>query len=98
MSRKILVTGAAGFIGYHTAGRLLDRGESVIGIDNLSDYYDVSLKAARLPRLQARPGFQFRRLDVSDRPAMAELFAGGEIDRVVHLAAQAGVRYSLVNP
>src|SRR5690349_8836112 len=98
MSRKILVTGAAGFIGSHTAGRLLDRGESVVGIDNLSDYYDVSLKEARLARLQARDGFEFRRMDVADRQGMAELFAGGEIDRVIHLAAQAGVRYSLVNP
>src|SRR5688500_13511397 len=98
MASTILVTGAAGFIGYHVAQRLLDRGDTVIGVDNLSDYYDVSLKEARLARLVGRPGFEFRRLDVADREGMAELFSGGAIDRVVHLAAQAGVRYSLVNP
>ncbi len=95
---RILVTGAAGFIGFHLAGRLLDRGDQVVGIDSLNAYYDVRLKEDRLSRLQSRDGFSFQRIDVSDRAAMAELFAEGEFDRVVHLAAQAGVRYSLENP
>lgn len=95
---KVLVTGAAGFIGYTLSSKLLDRGDQVTGIDNLNDYYDVSLKEARLARLQARPGFAFRRLDISDREAMRGLFAGDRFDCVVNLAAQAGVRYSLVNP
>ena len=95
---KILVTGAAGFIGSGVSRVLLDRGDTVIGLDNLNDYYDVSLKEARLARLLPEPGFEFVRLDVADRPGMERLFAGGAFDRVVHLAAQAGVRYSLENP
>jgi UDP-glucuronate 4-epimerase len=95
----VLVTGVAGFIGYHVAAALLGRGETVIGIDILNDYYEVSLKEARLARLAARPGFDFHRLDIADREPVAALVAGRpEIDRIVHLAAQAGVRYSLVNP
>ncbi len=94
---KILVTGAAGFIGFHVAQALLQRGETVIGIDNLNDYYDVNLKLARLANLQ-QPNFQFYKLDLADRQAMEDLFANHAFDRVVHLAAQAGVRYSLQNP
>ena len=95
---KILVTGAAGFIGSATTRRLLDRGDEVIGIDNLSHYYDVSLKEARLQRLLGRQGFTFHRLDIGDAAAMQSLFREAKPDRVVHLAAQAGVRYSLENP
>jgi UDP-glucuronate 4-epimerase len=95
---KILVTGAAGFIGYHTALRLLERGDEVTGVDNLNDYYDVSLKEARLARLRARGNFRFEQIDIADRDRMAELFARLRPERVIHLAAQAGVRYSLVNP
>lgn len=95
---KVLVTGAAGFIGMHVAGRLLARGDEVVGLDNLNDYYEVSLKEARLARLQSQPGFSFVKLSVEDRPGMAALFETGGFDRVVHLAAQAGVRYSLKNP
>lgn len=95
---KILVTGAAGFIGLHTASALLARGDNVVGIDNLNTYYDVRLKEARLAQLTPLPGFRFRKLDIADRPAMAELFAREKFDRVVHLAAQAGVRYSIENP
>ena len=95
----VLVTGVAGFIGYHVARALLGRGEAVVGIDNLNDYYEVSLKEARLARLAGRPGFSFRRLDIADHDAISELLAEeSRIDRIVHLAAQAGVRYSLVNP
>lgn len=94
----ILLTGAAGFIGLHTAQRLLARGDTVVGIDNLNDYYDVGLKAARLATLQAHPGFRFARLDVADRSAMDALVAGERFDAVVHLAAQAGVRYSITHP
>ncbi len=95
----VLVTGAAGFIGYHVADALLARGESVVGLDNLNDYYEVALKQARLARLETQAAFSFRRADVADREAVAALFADRpDIDRVVHLAAQAGVRYSLVNP
>jgi UDP-glucuronate 4-epimerase len=94
----LLVTGAAGFIGYHTARRLLERGDRVVGLDNLNDYYDVRLKEARLAQLQQLPGFEFVKLDVVDRAAMSELFARRRFERVVHLAAQAGVRYSLENP
>jgi UDP-glucuronate 4-epimerase len=94
----ILVTGAAGFIGYHVANRLLERGDEVVGLDNLNDYYDVSLKEARLARLRAHAKFSFERIDVADREAMADLFARVKPRRVVHLAAQAGVRYSLTNP
>ena len=95
---KILVTGAAGFIGMHTAERLLWRGDEVVGLDNLNDYYDVSLKRARLARLEPGPGFRFVELDVGDRAGMENLFARERFDRVIHLAAQAGVRYSLTNP
>lgn len=95
---KVLVTGAAGFIGMHTSLRLLDRGDEVVGIDNLNDYYDPRLKRARLAQLTPRPGFRFLQLDVGDQPAMRALFAEERFDRVVHLAAQAGVRYSLQNP
>jgi UDP-glucuronate 4-epimerase len=95
---NILVTGAAGFIGMHTAQRLLARGDQVVGVDNLNDYYDVTLKQARLARLQASAGFRFVRLDVADRERVEALFAAERYDRVIHLAAQAGVRYSLRNP
>ena len=95
----ILLTGAAGFIGYHVAGELLARGETVIGVDSLNDYYDPRLKQARLDRLLARGGFVFHRLDVSDRNAVGDVFSKNkEIDRIIHLAAQAGVRHSLVDP
>jgi UDP-glucuronate 4-epimerase len=95
---RVLVTGAAGFIGSHVAHRLLDRGDDVVGLDNVNDYYDVSLKEARLTRLTERSGFQFQHRDVADRPGIAKLFAQGGFEKVVHLAAQAGVRYSLTNP
>lgn len=98
MSSAILVTGAAGFIGYHVAQALLARGDTVLGIDNLNSYYDPALKEARLARLTSRAGFGFERIDLADRAAVAALFAQHDIDRVVHLAAQAGVRYSLTNP
>jgi UDP-glucuronate 4-epimerase len=93
-----LVTGSAGFIGYHTAERLLARGDQVLGVDNLNDYYDVRLKEARLERLTRHPGFRFHRLDIADRAAMERLFAAEKPKRVIHLAAQAGVRYSIQNP
>ncbi len=95
---RVLVTGAAGFIGSVLAHRLLDRGDEVVGLDNLNDYYDVRLKEARLARLQAREGFHFVKLDIVDRRAMAELFRDQKFDAVVHLAAQAGVRYSIEHP
>lgn len=95
---RILVTGAAGFIGMHVARALLARGDEVVGVDNLNDYYDVRLKTARLASLQCEAAFRFERVDVADTLAVAELFARGGFDRVVHLAAQAGVRYSLHNP
>jgi len=94
----ILVTGAAGFIGSHVAARLLARGDTVIGLDNLNDYYDVTLKEARLARLTSQPGFRFVKLDVADRDGMTAMFERQRPDRIVHLAAQAGVRYSLQNP
>jgi len=94
----ILVTGAAGFIGYHVARRLLERGDTVLGLDNLNDYYDVRLKKARLAQLKPFKKFEFRKLDLVNRKGMAALFATYKFRRVVHLAAQAGVRYSLVNP
>jgi UDP-glucuronate 4-epimerase len=93
-----LVTGAAGFIGYHVAERLLEQGEPVLGCDNLSPYYDVALKEARLDRLRARNGFEFARCDVGDRSAVAGLFEGKPPRRVIHLAAQAGVRHSIKDP
>jgi UDP-glucuronate 4-epimerase len=95
---KILVTGAAGFIGSHVAHRLVDRGDTVVGLDNLNDYYDPTLKDARLARLTPKPGFEFVKLDLSDASGMAKLFKEQRFDRVIHLAAQAGVRYSLENP
>lgn len=95
---KIVLTGAAGFIGMHTTLRLLARGDTVVGVDNLNDYYDVTLKEARLARLASYPNFSFHKLDVADRDAMANLFAQEKPHRVIHLAAQAGVRYSLTNP
>src|SRR3989339_1096949 len=93
-----LVTGAAGFIGMHISLRLLARGDRVIGVDNLNDYYDVTLKQARLARLQPYANFNFQQLDVADREGMAALFAAEKPEGVIHLAAQAGVRYSLTNP
>jgi UDP-glucuronate 4-epimerase len=95
---RVLVTGAAGFIGYHTAARLLDRGDEVIGLDNLSPYYDVSLKEARLKRLKAHARFRFVKADLADRDAVEATFAEEKPERVIHLAAQAGVRYSLDHP
>ena len=95
---RILVTGAAGFIGYWVARRLLERGDEVVGLDNLNAYYDVSLKEARLGNLRALRGFEFVRADLADRAAMAELFAASRFDAIVNLAAQAGVRYSIDNP
>lgn len=94
----ILVTGAAGFIGFYVSQRLLDRGEIVLGLDNLNPYYDVQLKRDRLAQLQTHANFQFYPLDLADRGAIAALFATHSPDRVIHLAAQAGVRYSLENP
>jgi len=95
---KYLVTGAAGFIGFYVSQRLLAAGHSVVGIDNLNDYYDVSLKLARLAQLENKDGFEFIKLDLADREGMAALFAGQRFERVIHLAAQAGVRYSIENP
>ncbi|RED54020.1 SDR family NAD(P)-dependent oxidoreductase [Aestuariispira insulae] len=95
----VLVTGAAGFIGMHVSQFLLDRGEKVVGIDNLNDYYDVNLKYARRDRLVGRNGFEFRQVDITDRDALKKMVEERpDIDRIVHLAAQAGVRYSLENP
>ena len=95
---RILVTGAAGFIGYHAALALLQRGDTVVGIDNLNDYYDVSLKQSRLDQLAPHSDFSFIRADLADRDAMARIFAEHRPQRVVHLGAQAGVRYSIENP
>ncbi|MEZ5943686.1 MAG: NAD-dependent epimerase [Planctomycetaceae bacterium] len=95
---KILVTGAAGFIGFHLSTRLLERGDEVVGYDNVNDYYSVDLKEARLAQLTAKPGFTFVRADLADRPRMDEVFAEHKFDAVVNLAAQAGVRYSLQKP
>ncbi|HEX9139390.1 MAG TPA: NAD-dependent epimerase [Steroidobacteraceae bacterium] len=95
---KVLVTGAAGFIGSFTAQRLLARGDEVVGLDNMSDYYDVALKRARLARLEAMPGFRFVKMELADQTAMAGLFAAERFDRVVHLGAQAGVRHSIEHP
>lgn len=94
----VVVTGAAGFIGYHVARRLLERGDHVLGLDNLNDYYDVRLKEARLAQLSPFERFRFHRMDLVDRAGMSALFADRSIRRVVHMAAQAGVRYSLANP
>ncbi len=95
---KFLVTGAAGFIGFHVSERLLAAGYQVIGIDNLNDYYDVNLKLARLDLLKKHPAFRFDKMDLADREAMASLFAREQFQRVIHLGAQAGVRYSIDNP
>ena len=95
---KVLLTGAAGFIGMHVCERLLARGDEVVGVDNLNDYYDVALKEARLARLTPNPRFRLSRLDIADRAGIAELFEHERPQRVINLAAQAGVRYSLVNP
>lgn len=94
---KFLITGAAGFIGFHVSQRLLEAGHQVTGIDNLNDYYEVSLKEARLAQITS-PDFVFKKIDLADRAAMEQLFAEGKFDRVIHLAAQAGVRYSIENP
>ena len=98
LSMKVLVTGAAGFIGFHLSRRLLTAGVEVLGLDNLNDYYDVGLKQSRLAQLQEYPGFSFVRADLTDTGAIEQVFREGGCDRVVHLAAQAGVRYSLENP
>lgn len=98
MAEKILVTGVAGFIGFHTAKALLDRGDTVFGIDNLNDYYDVRLKEARLAQLTGRSGFSFERCNIAHSVSIAHLFAAQKFQSVVHLAAQAGVRYSIDNP
>jgi UDP-glucuronate 4-epimerase len=98
---KVLVTGAAGFIGFHVCQALLARGDHVVGIDNLNDYYSVQLKLARLDLLQTHANaqnFQFLKLDIADKQALTELFLKHKPERVVHLAAQAGVRYSIQNP
>jgi UDP-glucuronate 4-epimerase len=96
---SILVTGAAGFIGYHTSRALLERGERVIGLDNINDYYDIRLKKARLARLQDRPSFRFVKLDLADRDGVLALVAANQdLTGIIHLAAQAGVRHSLKNP
>jgi len=95
---KVLVTGAAGFIGFHLSKKLLARGDTIIGIDNLNDYYDVRLKQDRLAQLTPQAGFTFAELDIADRNAIEKLFADHQFDRVIHLAAQAGVRYSIENP
>ena len=95
---KILLTGAAGFIGFHTARKLLARGDEVVGLDNLNDYYDPTLKRARLAILEPEPKFRFVKMDLADRGGMKALFAREKFPRVIHLAAQAGVRYSLENP
>jgi UDP-glucuronate 4-epimerase len=96
--RKILVTGSAGFIGFCVAKRLLEKGDKVVGFDNLNDYYDVNLKRARLAQLTALPAFGFVKMDLADREGVRRLFQAENFDLVVHLAAQAGVRYSLTNP
>ncbi|HRN18583.1 MAG TPA: NAD-dependent epimerase, partial [Trueperaceae bacterium] len=96
--RRFLVTGTAGFIGYHLAERLLARGDSVVGVDNVNDYYDVSLKEARLARLARHPGHTFEKVDLADRAALTRVFDEARPQVVVNLAAQAGVRYSLTNP
>ena len=95
----VIVTGAAGFVGSHVAHALLARGEQVLGLDNVNPYYSVRLKEARLARLEARPGFRFRRVDIGEKAAVFAAFEDApEATRVIHLAAQAGVRHSMVDP
>ncbi|MDB5970930.1 MAG: uge [Hydrocarboniphaga sp.] len=96
--KTLLVTGAAGFVGYHLSRRLLDRGDRVIGIDNLNDYYSVQLKRDRLAQLEGRPGFSFAPVDLADAAALNAVFASAKFDGVINLGAQAGVRYSLTHP
>jgi len=98
MTKTILVTGAAGFIGYHLSKRLLDEGIKVIGIDNLNDYYDVKLKQARLDLIKYNPQFNFYKIDIQNRELLEKVFKSNKIDYVINLAAQAGVRYSIENP
>ena len=98
MDKKILVTGAAGFIGFHLCGRLLDLGADVLGLDNLNDYYDVRLKIDRLKEIEGKNNFKFVKLDLADKGSISALFSHEKFDRVINLAAQAGVRYSLINP
>src|SRR5262245_42494903 len=95
---KILVTAAAAIIGFHTAAKLLARRDTVVGLDNLNDYYDVRLKLARLALLEKEPAFRFVKLDLADRAGVARLFEAEKFERVIHLGAQAGVRYSIQNP
>jgi UDP-glucuronate 4-epimerase len=95
---RVLVTGAAGFIGYHTALQLLNDGVSVVGIDNLNDYYDVRLKQHRLDQLKKHPGFEFQKIDIESKLSLEPLFEAGPIDVIFNLAARAGVRYSMENP
>lgn len=96
--KKILVTGAAGFIGYHLCKRLINRGDEVVGLDNINEYYDVNLKLSRLKQIEGKENFRFIKTDIADRNTIGELFSQEGFDAVVHLAAQAGVRYSIVNP
>jgi UDP-glucuronate 4-epimerase len=98
MNRKILVTGAAGFIGFHLCKRLLEQGEDVLGVDSLNDYYDVSLKLDRLKQIEEKRNFTFFKVNIADKGGASSLFSEEKVDIVVNLAAQAGVRYSLVNP
>ena len=98
LRRNILVTGSAGFIGFHLCKRLLDQGENVIGLDSLNDYYDVTLKTDRLKQIEGKTNFKFLKIDLSDNGPVSGLFSGERFDIVVNLAAQAGVRYSLINP
>ena len=95
---KVLVTGAAGFIGFHTSKALLERGDEVVGLDNLNEYYDVTLKHARLAILKKYSAFKFVKLDLADREGMEKLFAAEKFERVIHLGAQAGVRYIIHDP
>ena len=96
--RKILITGAAGFIGYHLCSRLMEQGDRIVGIDNINDYYDVNLKLNRLKQIEGKRNFTFIKLDITDREGIHKLFAKEKFDIVVNMAAQAGVRYSLINP